>query len=163
MVKFITDDTLRTLTQQAQQSLRLRMNYNLHAEMEDPVQRLCNAMEPGTYVRPHRHAQRWECLCILSGAALLLIFDDDGQVVERVELSARGPVRALEMPANTWHTLAGLESGTVLFEVKQGPYIKPEEKDFAAWAPAEGDVNAARLHEWFLQANVGSRPPAMPQ
>ena len=62
MVKFITDETLTSLTQQAKQSPRLRMNYNFHSELEDPVQRLCNAMEPGTYVRPHRHAQRWEFL-----------------------------------------------------------------------------------------------------
>jgi cupin fold WbuC family metalloprotein len=161
MVKFITDDTLKELTQQARQSPRLRMNYNLHAELDDPVQRLCIDFEPGTYVRPHRHPQRWECLFILSGSALLLIFDDDGEVVQRATLSTEGPVHGLELPANTWHTLAGLESGTVLFEVKQGPYIKPDEKDFAAWAPAEGDEAVPRFSEWFLQTSVGDHPPSV--
>ena len=161
MVKFITDETLTSLTQQAKQSPRLRMNYNFHSELEDPVQRLCNAMEPGTYVRPHRHAQRWEFLSILSGSALALVFNDDGRVIQRVELSARGPVYALELPADTWHTLTGLESGSILFEVKQGPYIKPEEKDFAAWAPAERDAAAPRFYDWFLQASAGSLPPLL--
>lgn len=160
MAKFITDDTLKTLTDKAQQTPRLRMNLNMHGELDDPVQRLCNAMEPGTYVRPHRHPQRWEFITMLSGSILLLVFDDAGQVTQRHVLSANGPLHALELPENTWHTLTALESGSVMFEVKQGPYIKPEEKDFAAWAPAEGDQDVSRYHEWFLQAQVGDQPPA---
>jgi cupin fold WbuC family metalloprotein len=60
--KLIYQALLEQLTSDAVGSTRLRTNYNLHPQLDDPVQRLCNAMEPDTYVRPHRHPQEdcWE-------------------------------------------------------------------------------------------------------
>jgi cupin fold WbuC family metalloprotein len=59
---------------------------NLHPELSDPVQRLAIAMEPGTYVRPHRHPHTFELLTALSGRFLVLNFDDNGNVTQRVVL-----------------------------------------------------------------------------
>ena len=54
-MKIINEQLLDETTARAKQSPRLRMNYNFHEELDDPVNRLLNAMEPGTYIRPHRH------------------------------------------------------------------------------------------------------------
>ena len=160
-MKIIDSQLLSRLSKEAAAAERLRRNHNLHPTLDDPVQRLCNAMEPGTYVRPHRHRgpDKWECFLALSGAAAVLIFDDAGTVVERIEFSPRGPVFGIEIPRDTWHTLVSLAPGTVLFEIKRGPYSPLNDKDFALWAPAEGERKAPIFAHWFEQAPVGGRPP----
>ncbi len=127
----------------AKTSPRLRMNDNLH-HMDDPIHRLLNATEPGTYVQPHRHGTpaKGETLCVLKGRGAILVFDDAGRVTERALLSPSGPVFVAEVPAGTWHTLVALEPGTVWFEVKSGPYAAPPAQDVATWAPAPGAPDA---------------------
>ncbi len=157
-MKVITTSILRELSAQASASERLRVNWNLHPALGDPVQRFLNAIEPGSYVRPHRHcnpSEKWELFVILSGAALVLLLDEAGKVLARVELAAAGEQRVVEIPAGAWHTLAALQPATVLFEVKQGPYSAMSDKDFAAWAPLEGSAGAHELVSRYLMAQVG--------
>ncbi|MBU1691312.1 MAG: WbuC family cupin fold metalloprotein [Gammaproteobacteria bacterium] len=159
-MKRIDQTLLTTLSSQAAASPRKRAHYNLHPQLDDPVQRLCIAMEPGTYVRPHRHMQpeTWEILLILSGAVALLTFDDSGRVMKRIELAAGGEVTAVEIPANTWHAVVSLKAGTVVFEVKQGPYTTITEANYAPWAPAEG-VQTESLEGWYHRAQAGDVVP----
>ncbi len=160
-MKLIDDSLLDSLIEKAKASPRKRAHFNLHPELNDPVQRLCIAMEPETYVRPHRHAdpETWEVLLILCGSLALTIFDEQGKVLERTVLKAGGPVTALEFPLNTWHAPASLESGTVVFEIKQGPYKPIAEQHLASWAPSEGTPEAARFLEWYRNAKAGDMPP----
>lgn len=129
-------------------SPRARMNDNLHA-MEDPVHRLLNAIEPGSYVQPHRHrtAPRRETLAVLRGAGAVVIFDDEGRIERSVRLTPEGPVHVIEVPSGCWHSLVSLEPGTVFFEVKEGPYVAIPPEDLAPWAPAPGDPAAAAYLE----------------
>lgn len=41
--------------------------------------------------------------------------------------------------------LVSLECGTVLFEAKEGPYVATTDKEFAAWAPPETDIERGRV------------------
>jgi cupin fold WbuC family metalloprotein len=158
-LRCITRQDLAALSGAAATTPRRRKNLNLHADLDDPVQRLFNAIEPGSYVRPHRHPgpARWELMAVVAGRFILLIFDDDGVVQERVELNAETPVA--EIPSATWHTLTALEPRSVLLEVKRGPYAPAGPEDFAAWSPPEGSAAAAVLEYWFRQARVGERAP----
>lgn len=160
-IKVVDRDTLQVLSKEAAVSPRLRCNHNLHPELDDPVQRFCNAMEPGTYVRPHRHqgTDRWELFIALRGRAALLSFDERGKVSSRIELAAESQVVAAEIAGNTWHALAALVPETVVFEVKRGPYHPLADKDFAPWAPAEGEGDVGAFVAWYETALVGSRPP----
>lgn len=161
-MKRIDRRLLSTLSTQAAAAPRLRAHHNLHPELNDSVQRLCIAMEPGTYVRPHRHSEpaSWEILLVLSGAVTLLLFDDNGQVTERIELSACGETSAVEIPAHAWHAVASTQPGTVVFEVKQGPYMPIAEINYAPWSPAEGEA-ARRLTAWYQTARPGDTAPAL--
>ena len=152
---------LEELTDQAIKRPRLRKNYNLHPQLNDPVQRLLNAMEPGTYVQPHRHPQddKWELFVIIQGKAIVVMFDDDGRITQRIDLNSNGPIFAVEIPTNTWHSVASLKTGTVLFEVKRGPYDQRYAKEFATWAPVEGDSSCMNYVEWFKQGDFGSPSP----
>jgi cupin fold WbuC family metalloprotein len=160
-MKIITEDMLDNLNAQARESSRLRRNLNLHPVLEDPVQRFLNALEPGTYTRPHRHAgsDRWELFIILAGATSVLIFDDNGTVTRRIELDHHGAARAIEIPGNTWHTVVCRAPGTILFEIKRGPYDPISDKNFAPWAPAEGESGTDEFLRWYRDCAVGSRPP----
>lgn len=161
-MKPVTDTLLAELSAQAASAPRQRKNLNLHAQLEDPVQRLLNALEPGTYIRPHCHGlpPKWELFIILSGRAAVLSFDAQGQVRERVELDAAGANRIVEIPEGAWHTLVALAPRTVLMEIKRGPYQATTPAEFAAWAPPEGDARVAQFTQWLLHAQPGDRPPA---
>jgi cupin fold WbuC family metalloprotein len=162
-LKIITEKQLYRLSGEAAASPRLRKNLNLHPVLEDPVQRLFNAMEPGTYVRPHRHARAsgWELMMAVRGAFSILVFDGDGTVLERQDLSAAGGTVAAEIPAGTWHAVVVLAPETVMFEVKPGPYLAVDDKDFATWAPLEGSPATETFVDWYETARNGDRPPAL--
>jgi cupin fold WbuC family metalloprotein len=149
---------------EARRSPRLRRNHNLHAEA-DLVQRFLNVLQPGTYVRPHRHHRGgsgtgFECFLVLQGAIGLLVLDDEGEVLRTERLEAGGPLRGVELPEGTLHTLVALRPDTVMFEVKQGPYRPAADKDFPDRFPAEGTPAAARLERaWRCRFES---PPATP-
>ncbi|WP_367026138.1 WbuC family cupin fold metalloprotein [Methylococcus sp. ANG] len=158
-MKLFTAGMLTGLSEEAARSARLRKNLNVHPVLEDPVQRLFNAMEPGTYARPHRHSRPdgWELMVVVRGAFSVLRFDDHGRVVERVDLRADGGDCAVEIPAGSWHTVVSRLPGTVMFEVKPGPYSPIADKDFAAWAPEEGSADATALVRRLESAQPGDR------
>ena len=114
-------------------------------------------MQPGTYVRPHRHddPEKWELTVILSGKLVIVVTDGVGRVTERIDLDANGPVRGVELPAGTWHTSAVAARDTVILEVKSGPYDVKTDKHFAEWAPAEGSVECIAFEQNILQAQPG--------
>lgn len=158
-MRTVTRAELAVLTAAARGAARRRQNLNLHPALDDPVQRLLNAFEPGTYVRPHRHTTpgKWELFAWLAGRAAVLGFSDDGVVTERIEIDSAAPVA--EIPAGCWHTLVAIETGTVLLEIKQGPYAPLAPEAFAPWAPVDGAPPAAALEQWFRRARVGERAP----
>ena len=163
-MKLIDDRLLDDLTAKAAASTRKRAHHNLHPVLTDPVQRLCVAIEPGTYIRPHRHADpaTWEVFLMVRGSAVFLTFDDIGTVRERTIIAAAGPVRGIEIPSGTWHAIASLEAGSIFLEVKQGPYAAPMAGSSAAgWAPAEGDPASVSFEEWYRGAKIGDRPPGI--
>ena len=140
---------------------RLRTHFNLHPSHEDPIQRMCMAMEPGTYIRPHRHPEQWELLLIVSGDMRVIYFDDAGRVLACTRLTAGGTTYGLETPAGTWHGIVTLAPGTVVFESKPGPYTPTQERDFVAWAPPEGHAKAPEFERWYKTAKPGDTPPSL--
>jgi len=152
-MKTITLADMQQQSEAAANSPRLRQHRNLHPELSDPVQRLAIAMEPGTYVRPHRHPHTFELLLPLRGRFVVLNYDDHGKVTHRAVLGEE--CTALEMAAGTWHSVLSLDNGGIIFEVKHGGYQPVTEQDSAPWAPAEGEAGTAELVQWYAQAQVG--------
>jgi cupin fold WbuC family metalloprotein len=157
-VQVIDQALLDALSLAARQSPRMRTNHNLHASYEDPCQRLLNAVEPGSYIRPHRHLEpaKPECFVLLRGRMAALIFNNDGAIERIVALTVGGGCQGIDIPAGTWHALVSLESGSVFFETKPGPYRALSDKDFAPWSPAE-DSPEAGAYLRFLENVVRHR------
>jgi cupin fold WbuC family metalloprotein len=144
-MKLITIPLLDALTQEARNSLRLRKNLNSHTSYEEPSQRLLNAMEPGSYIRPHRHLQdpKPECFIGIRGRLALILFDEDGKVTDAILFGPRESCAGADLPPGMWHTVVSLEPGSVFFETKPGPFNPIFKKDMAPWAPEEGGEEAA--------------------
>lgn len=126
----ITQALLDTLTEKAKASPRLRINYDLRNSAEDGSQRMLNAIEPGSVFPIHRHRKTSETMVCLRGKLVVEYYEEQERTcTEVIELSPNGPVMALNIPAGQWHTVKALESGTVILEVKDGPYEPLGEED----------------------------------
>ena len=102
------------------------MNYDLRNGAEDQSQRMLNAIEPGSPLPIHRHQNTSETVVCLRGRLVWEFYDELERIcTERIELSPNGQVVALNVPAGQWHTVKALESGSVILEMKDGPY-KPQ-------------------------------------
>lgn len=156
-LKRIDIEHLRELSAQAAATPRRRKNLNLHESAADAVQRFVNAFEPGTYIRPHRHADRWELFVLVQGEAIAFVFDDGGRIIDRVKINATDGARVLEIPAGTWHSLVSLTSGTVLFEVKRGPYEPAAPAEYAFWSPPETDPGVPEFECRLRGARIGDK------
>lgn len=158
-MKKLSEELFQDLTNKALSSPRKRAHYTLHEQLDDPVQRLCIAMEPGSYVRPHRHGPNvWEMFSVFRGSAVMLVFDNQGKVLEREEM-CEGKTALVEIACGVWHTLAAASPHSILMEIKPGPYTPPGPDNFAAWAPPENTEAAPLFEQWFQTAAPGSRPP----
>lgn len=142
-MKLIDVALLDEVSAEAVASPRQRKNRNLHPDNEFPAHRLLNAIEPGSYIAPHRHldALKDETMVVLRGSFGLVIFDHAGVVVRAERIAAGGDVLGVDIPHGTWHSLVSLEPGSVFLEAKAGPYAPPSEAERAPWAPAEGDAD----------------------
>ena len=128
----------------SRQSPRGRVILPLHLSEADPYQRMLNAVQPGSYIRPHRHRDppKGETVIVLRGAVRFFTFQEDGAIANGVVLAAAaGPV-GLDVRPGVYHTFAALEADSVVFEAKTGPYDERVDKDFAPWAPVEGSPEA---------------------
>lgn len=123
----ITQQILDDLTAQAKESPRLRMNYNFHQSLDDKCHRMLNAVEPGSDIPIHRHPTKDESFVVLRGKVRSTTYKDDGSVIESVVLSQEDGLYGVDIPKGVWHKLESLESGSVVFECKEGPFVPHEE------------------------------------
>ena len=138
---------IQATLEKARQSPRRRMNYNFHAGPEDNPHRFLNVLLEGTYVAPHRHLRppKAESFLVIEGRIALFCFDDDGAVRSRYLLGHGDGAEAvgIDLEAGVWHSLAAVTAYAVCYEVKPGPWDPATDKEFAPWAPREGEPGAA--------------------
>ena len=120
---------LDELTAKAKENPRLRCNLDMRNSADDKSQRMLNALEPGTVMPIHRHLASSETVIIIRGRIRWLFYDEQGRITESTELWSDGDVRMLNVEKGRWHSLECLESGSVLFESKDGPYHPLEEDE----------------------------------
>ncbi len=131
----------------ASENDRMREIHNLHDDYDDPLQRMINAIQPGSYIRPHRHQDppKAETFVLLNGAIGFVTFRNDGTYADEASamLDLERGLYVIDVRAGVWHTFFALEPDTVLFETKAGPYTAVSDKDFAPWAPLDGTDETA--------------------
>lgn len=125
-MKIIDNELIDRVVEQAKVSPRLRMNYNFHPSLDDKCHRLLNALEPGTEVPIHRHGTKDETFIILRGRVRVNIYNDRGEVTQTTVLCQEEGNLGVDIPKGLWHNVECLEPGSVIFEVKEGPFVAHE-------------------------------------
>lgn len=151
---------LDATSETAKKSHRKRMNFNFHDHPSARIQRMLNAMEPGTYIRPHKHENpdKLEVFFCLRGSFAVVIFNDDGEITDLEILNPLKGNYGVEISPRIWHSLVALEPGSVAYEIKDGPYDAEVDKNFAIWAPPEDSQEAAawvnRIEDTIRERNI---------
>ena len=128
-MKIINSELLDEMSDRAIKSPRLRMNHNFHDNPDSKSQRLLNAMELGTVLPIHRHQNTPETYIVLRGSLKLLLYSENKELISTTEINPKNDVFGVDISAGQWHTIEVLEPGTVIFEVKDGPYTPLTEED----------------------------------
>ena len=125
----IDEALLQQLSEEAAQNNRLRINFNLHKDLNDPVQRLLNALEPGTIVPVHRHLNTDETYLLIKGKLEVYFYDENKTLIQTFHLDPLQGKYGVSIPAGQWHGLKSIEKGTVILEIKEGPYKPVDPSD----------------------------------
>ena len=93
---------------------------------------MLNALEPGTIMPIHRHRNTSETMVMVRGKLIERFYNNKGEVVEErlmvplqfqiSDSESQEICSVVQIPLGQWHSLEVLESGTIIFEAKDGAY-----------------------------------------
>lgn len=153
MMKIYGDQFFNELSIKAIENKRQRQFFNVHNNHLEPCQRLFNAIEPESYIRPHRHFSdpKDEMLCAVRGSFVVVLFDSSGNIEKSYLLGNpiyrfTNSIHSIEIPFYQWHTVISIEKGSVLLEIKSGPFNENLPKDLADWAPDENNFSESKCY-----------------
>lgn len=142
-MRIINKDDLESLSRIASTNKRLRQHVNLHNNFKENCQKLINAIQPDSYIQPHRHFSdpKTELLSVIKGEFAVVFFSNIGDVIDIYFLHENGTrknsCKIIEIESTEWHTVIALKPDSILLEIKAGPFDPHQAKDFAIWAPNE--------------------------
>ncbi|MCE5277930.1 MAG: WbuC family cupin fold metalloprotein [Planctomycetaceae bacterium] len=118
----------------------------LHQSIQDAVQEMIIAQRQGVFYPPHCHDDTSVSVQVLQGRLTVIIFDDNGSVIERHDLQphGQGGEFCLRLSKGCWHMNLPRSPMTVFYETLAGPFLRETANRFPAWAPASGDPQAVR-------------------
>ena len=150
---FINNDIIEQIIEEASQSQRHMARLLMHFDHEDPVQEMLIAMGRNCAVMPNRSVGRSESLQVVQGELLLIIFDDNGNVVKRVEMgpAGSGKVFLYRLSSTPWHTMIPLTKMVVVHEAIEGPF-KQSLEPLPDWVPGDSESLKLFLKEIEKQA-----------
>lgn len=151
-MKVVNKNLLTEISSNAFNSVRKRAMFNLHEDYQDSIQRMVNVLQPTTYLCPHKHIdpEKFEVFVIIQGELLVLMFDDEGEIINHIILSPKLGNYIAELPPAIYHTIIPLAVNTAVFECKEGPYAPLLDKNFAPWAPKEGEEGTLDFNKKIL-------------
>ena len=138
---FFNTEFLDNLTVRAKSNPRLGQAYDLRTSPNENSQRMLNALEPGTIMPIHRHRNTSETMVMVRGALIERFYsltpdpspEGEGKMIpvltQEFEMRAGGECPVVQIEAGQWHSLEVLESGTIIFEAKDGRYEPLGEED----------------------------------
>lgn len=130
----------------ARTSPRGQFRLCLHQSTQDPVQEMIIAQGHEVFYPPHCHPDTSVSVQLLEGRLAVLIFDDDGSVIERHDLQPQGQGGefCLWLAKGCWHMNVPCSPMTVFYETLAGPFLREQANRFPAWGPDPGDPQAVR-------------------
>ncbi|MCG2589966.1 WbuC family cupin fold metalloprotein [Rhodohalobacter sulfatireducens] len=148
----LSEEMIESGLRESRKSDRKRIILPIHREQDAKVQRMINFLQPGTYIRPHKHPldHASESLVIIQGSIRFYTFDEDGSLMTIHKVNSKPLPGVVDIEPRVWHSFIVLEDDTILFECKKGPYDAETDKYFADWSPKEG---SEKVKEWMENFN----------
>jgi cupin fold WbuC family metalloprotein len=153
----VGDSLIEDLVREAREAPLKRARFCLHHSPDDALHEMVIALLRGSYIRPHRHVGKTESFHVIAGRLQIVLFDDDGQVTKRIPMGPRGSGRPFlcRLAGAAWHTVVVEDEWVVFHEVTRGPF-RPEDTQYASWAPQESESEGARRFVAALHDPVAS-------
>lgn len=152
------------LSQAITKSPRRRSRICTHKSVQEKLHEMFVIYSDATFVRPNKHIGKDESVYVIRGACDFLFFDDDGKVIQTVEMGDEksGKAYYCRVPQGVWHTLIIRSPEIVLFEGTPGPF-NPAETVYADWGPQESDTEGVAKYREFMDAEVKKRSQPLPR
>jgi cupin fold WbuC family metalloprotein len=157
-ISYVSERELAILREAATNAPRRRARINLHLDNADPVHEMIIAIARGSYIRPHRHPGKSESFHLIEGAVDVVVFDDDGAIMQVIALETRHRHAPLfyRMSRPFFHTIIVRSAMLIVHEVTNGPF-EPDAADHALFAPQEDDVFGVTAYMSELLKKVDAR------
>jgi cupin fold WbuC family metalloprotein len=140
-ISTIGGEDIEMLRQAVRKTPKRRVRINAHPGSDDGLHEMIIAIEPGSYIRPHKHPGKSEAFHIIEGQVDIVVFSEAGNIDRIVSLAAKGGDRPFyyRMSTSHFHTLIIRSDLLVVHEITNGPFV-PTSTVYADFAPEEGDV-----------------------
>jgi cupin fold WbuC family metalloprotein len=134
-----------------------RARINAHPGHDDALHEMIIAIEPASYIRPHRHPGKSEAFHVIEGEVDIVVFRDDGAIDQIVQLGEKGGSRPFyyRMSEPRFHTLVIRSEILIVHEITNGPFL-PDGTIYAAFAPGDDDPAAAAAYQADLRERVAA-------
>ena len=139
------DATIAELKRIAAKNPRLRSRLCTHPDPSSALHEMLIVHHREAYVRPHKHFGKPESFHLIEGTALVVIFDNDGNISDVLEMGPYGSGKLCyyRMPDEVFHTILITSEWLVFHETTAGPF-DPTRTAFPDWAPDGSDASAAQ-------------------
>ncbi len=136
----LTESDMEYLKERARQSPRQRCRLCTHVTPSSSLHEMLIVHAKGSYIRPHKHANKVESHHIIEGLATAVLFDDAGGVLQTINLGPHSSGHSFyyRMPADQFHTLIIMSDWFIFHETTTGPFDRSK-TIFAPWSPDESD------------------------
>ncbi len=145
-ISIINRSDISILEEKAKESDLQRFRYCLHEDHSSLIQEMVIAFTSKSYCRPHKHPNNiTESYHIYSGELLVLFFNEEGEIIQKVYLNKETPI--LRMNSSVYHMPIALTEVAVYHETITGPFHKDRNVEYAQWAPCETDKDSRTFLE----------------
>ncbi len=155
-VVMIKREDVEFLKNQAKVSPRRRARICAHRTVDDKLHEMTVALKASSYLIPEKHIVKVESYHIIEGVADVVIFDEDGNIIEVFRLgdySSGLPFYFRVSNPSFYHTLILRTDYLVYHETATGPFQKSD-TIVAPWAPSEYDTEAIEIYMNDLERKV---------
>ena len=97
-----------------------------------------------TIMPPHRHpVGRSESYHVVEGEMVICLFDNEGSVSRRINLSDKGSNGAFlyRLSESMWHAPIAISEWLVYHETLTGPFYESETVEFPDWLPKDTEIS----------------------
>lgn len=139
--KLFDKKVLEDLKLKAYSSSRKRSHYNIHTSYNESVQKVLICLLKDTYIPPHFHkySHQSELFIVVKGSIKVIIFDKNGNCENIFFLGEKYNDSLIEIYPNTIHSVLCESDEAFILEVKEGPFLENDCKEFPSWVISEND------------------------